>query len=119
MLEFKAGLVRCSLKKLPSYLSKFTITQKTCYIAGLYDSEGSIKKRQAEIDFTITSKPIWKYIQEYLTQITINYSTRIRKREKWLNNYEIYIYGKENVRKFINNVPMLHPAKLKRFKPYF
>jgi hypothetical protein len=119
VLEFQAGSVRCSLQKLPSYLSKFPSKYQAYYIAGLYDSEGSIKKKQIEIDFAITSKPIWLYIQEFFNQININYSPRIRKREKWQKNYEIYIYGKDDAIKFIKNIPIVHPAKLKQLNTYF
>jgi hypothetical protein len=116
VLEFQPGSVRCSLTKLPSYLYQLKLENQAYYIAGLYDSEGSIKKRQIEIDFAITTKPIWHFIQTFLRRNGIKFSTRVRTRKKWLPNYEIYIYGREEVTKFTQTVPLLHPAKLKRLE---
>jgi intein-encoded DNA endonuclease-like protein len=113
ILEFQPGAVRCSLKALPSYLPKLKQTKQAHYIAGLYDAEGHIKKRQVEIDFSITSKPVWKFIQAFLKTTAIQYSPLVRERKGRKKIFEIYIYGKKDVRNFVKTIPIQHPAKVK------
>jgi len=117
MLEFKPGAVRNSIfNEIPTYLSNLSPELKAHYIAGLYDAEGHVKKRQIEIDFSISSYPIWNFIQDYLSENKIKYTPLTRIREKRQSTYEIYIYGRDQVTKFCKLIPMKHPEKLNRIK---
>ena len=74
-LGFSPGSVRDSiLKKIPSYIYRFDSYQKLHYIAGLYDAEGHIKRRQIEVDFSITSYPIREYIIDFFDNYGLNYT---------------------------------------------
>ncbi len=116
-LGFSAGSVRDSiLNKIPSYLYQLDLCQKSYYIAGLYDAEGHVKLRQAEIDFSITSIPVGEYISEFFDYNAIDYTPIIRKREGRSLIYEIYIYGRDDVSLFSDLIPILHPAKVNRIR---
>ena len=117
VLEIPKGAVRKNLK-IPSFIKTLNLELQAEYIAGLFDAEGHIRIRQAEIDFSTSTEDIFQLISEFLTKIQIKFSTRIRHRRK-NPEFEIFIYGKNNLQKFNNFIHLKHPAKLKRIKFFF
>lgn len=117
VLELPRGSVRENLR-LPSYFRSLEITMKEAYVGGLYDAEGHVKKRQAEIDFTTTSKELYWFVTKLLKELKIPFSTYKRHRHK-NPEYEIYIYGKKNLKKFCSHIRILHPEKQKRLNKFF
>ena len=98
------------------------------YIAGLYDTDGSIFVRKGEgsncIDLTTCSEKLARQLQ--LTLLRYNMHSRLRKRnpskgkikgkqDKWI----IEIRSLEEIKKFAEFIPMKHPmkrAKLEQLK---
>ena len=115
-LKINRGAVRENLV-LPSFIYKVPNKLKSEYIAGLYDSESYVSKRQAEIEFSITSEEIYKFILDFLSKNTIKHSKRIRNRRK-KKDYTIHIYGKENISNFLNIVEIKHPEKVARINKF-
>ena len=111
-LKINRGAVRGNLM-LPSFIYRVPNSFKSEYIAGLYDSESYVSKRQAEIEFSITSEKIYKFILNFLIKNNIKHSKRIRDRRK-KKDYTIHIYGKQNINNFLNIVKIKHPEKVAR-----
>lgn len=109
-LEIPKGSVRKNLK-VPEYLKSLNNNLKASYIAGLFDAESYISKRQAEINFSTTCQDIFEFIKEFFDKNQIIFSSRIRHRR---NNpeYEIYIYGKERIKKLSRIIKFKHPDKI-------
>jgi intein-encoded DNA endonuclease-like protein len=114
VLEIPNGPIRQNLK-VPKFLKKLPLKLQSEYVAGLFDSESHIRKRQAEIDFSTTSKDVWSFIKDYLKKIGIKFSCRIRKRRK-NPEFEIFIYGKNNLKIFNQFLNLKHPEKRKRLQ---
>ncbi len=114
VLEIPHGSVRQNLK-IPCFLNELPIKLQSEYIGGIFDSESHISKRQAEIDFVTTSFEIWKFIKNFLRNIDVKFSWRIRKRR--INpEFEIMIYGKNNLKIFNKFVKLNHEDKAKRIE---
>ena len=116
MLEVPKGSVRKGLS-LVSYIGLWDTTLKASYIAGLFDSEGHVGKSQAKISFSITSKEIFDFVKQFLSENKIKVSTYIRTRHE-KPEYELYIYGKENIQNFLKLVNFLHSDKVSRLKSF-
>ena len=112
VLEIPIGAVRKNLK-IPKFIYKLPIKLKSEYVAGLFDSESHIRNRQAEIDFSTTTKEIWLFLMDFFKEIEIKYSKRVRKRRK-NPEFELFIYGKNNLNIFNEFVKLKHPEKIDR-----
>jgi len=66
--------------KPPSFLNNLPL--KCSYIGGLFDAEAHVRKRQAEIDFSISSRELFKITKNTLSEMGIKYSSHIRRRRK-------------------------------------
>ena len=114
VLEVPKGSVRKKLSP-PNYANAWNGKLKASYVAGLFDSEGHVGKSQAKISFTTTSKEVFVFVKNFLLENEIKVSEYIRKRH--VNpEYEIYLYGKQNIQKFLNLVKLLHPDKVTKLK---
>ncbi len=114
VLEIPKGSVRKGLK-IPGYFHALSKSLKREYLGGLFDSEGHVRKNQVEVDFLTTSKEIFNFVTENLEGI--KFSTKIRSRHK-NKEYEIYITGRDNVKKFCKTIMIKHPAKVERLRTY-
>ena len=112
VLDLPAGPVRPSIL-IPRFIRDASVELQSEYIAGVFDSESHIRKRQAEIDFSTTSEELWNFVKTYLRKIGINFSARIRKRRE-NPEFEIFIYGKGNLSIFNSHVELKHPDKRER-----
>ena len=116
ILKIPSGSVRKNLR-FPTYLKDINNKFKSSYIGGIFDAEGHVRKRQAEIDFSITNKEIWEFVKKFLNDIDVKFSTKIRKRRK-NPEYEIYIYGKPNLINFNEHIKFSHPDKIDAFQKF-
>jgi len=116
IMEMPCGPVRQNLK-IPSYMEKLGLKHQAEYVGGLFDAEGCVKTRQAELNLSSTSKNIFKFIGGFLKKIGVTYSTYERRRHK-NPEYEIYVYGKDDLKKFSRYVSFLHPLKMKRMAKF-
>ena len=116
VLEVPRGPVRRSLS-LPSYVDSWDAKLKASYIGGLFDSEGHVGKTQAKIAFSITTKDVFEFVKNFLEENKIKVSIYIRNRHV-KKEYELYIYGRENIQVFLKLVKFYHPDKVSRLKPF-
>lgn len=116
VLELPKGAVRQNLI-LPSFMQKLENKFIASYIGGVYDAESNISKRQAQISFSTTTKQIFDLVKNFLIINNIKYSIYIRSR-RINKEYEIYIYGKENIRNFLRYIKISHPEKIKLLKRF-
>ena len=114
VLGLPSGSVRENLK-IPKFLGEIPLEMQAEYVAGIFDSESHIRKRQAEIDFSTTSKDVWIFCKNFFNKISIKFSERIRKRRK-NPEYEIFIYGKKNLELFNHFIKLNHPEKRMRLE---
>ena len=117
ILEMPSKSVRENLK-LPSFMKKIPLKFKIEYIGGLFDAEGWLTKRQAHIGFSITNEQIRNFVSEILFKLGINHSTTFRNRRK-NKEFEIHIYGKQNLKKFQKIIGFKHPAKAKLISTFY
>ncbi len=116
VLEVPKGPVRRSLS-LPSYVHMWDAKLKASYIGGLFDSEGHVGKAQAKISFSITTKDIFEFVKNFLEGNKIKVSIYLRYRHE-KPEYELYIYGRQNIQVFLKLVKFYHPDKISRLKPF-
>jgi intein/homing endonuclease len=114
VLEIPVGPVRPNLR-IPQFIRKSSLRLQSEYIAGIFDSESHIRRRQAEIDFSTTSEELWEFVKCFLLKIGIKFSARIRKRRKNAE-FEIFIYGKSNMIIFNKYAKLMHPIKKERIE---
>jgi len=112
VMEMPKGAVRQNLR-VPAYMKNLGKGLQAEYVGGLFDAEGCVKKRQAELNISTTSKSVFEYLGEFLNGIKVTYSTYVRTRHK-NPEYEIYIYGKDDLQKFARYVSFRHPSKKRR-----
>ena len=117
VLEVPNGAVRANLF-VPIFIKETTTKLKAAHVAGLFDSEGHISKRQAEINFSTTSEELFNFVKDFLDKINVKFSIYLRDRRK-NREYELYIYGKNNIRTFTDSVKINHPDKLSRLYEIF
>lgn len=111
-LKLPEGSVRKNLK-VEEFMNKWNDNEKAFYIAGIFDSEGYVSKRQAEISITITSKEIFDFISNHLHKLNFTHSKRMRNR-RMKTEYELRMYGKKNISSFFNRIPIKNPDKIHR-----
>lgn len=109
VLELPKGAVRENIK-ISKYMKTWNNEFMGAYMAGLFDAESNISKRQAQISFSTTSIKIFNLVKRFLNKIKVKYSIYIRSRRK-NKEYEIYIYGKKNIKHFLKYVKISHPDK--------
>jgi intein/homing endonuclease len=108
VMEMPNGSVRRDLD-VSRCMEESSVRLRASYVGGLYDAEGHVKKRQLEIDFLITSESIQRVISKTLSELGIDHSLHERKRSSV--EYEVYIYGRDDVAKFRKHVTFAHPVK--------
>jgi replicative DNA helicase Mcm len=96
----------------------------SAYIAGLYDTDGSVCKRKTGsdcIDFTSCSEQLARQLQLVLLRYEIH--SRLRKRpptnSKIKGKYDrwvLEIRGIDEITKFYKNFQLKHPEKIKKLK---
>ena len=117
VLEVPKGALRKKLF-LPSCLRELDKSFRAAYVGGLFDAEGWVTSRQAHIGLSITNEEIRNFISEILHQCNINHTTSERKRRR-NNEFEIHIYGKENLRKFQEQISFTHPKKITMMSKFY
>ena len=110
VLEVPKDNVRNQLK-LPTYIEKLNSKLKKEYVGGLYDAEGWLTKRQAHIGISITNREIIEFISKILSECKLKHSKTIRNRRRH-NEFEIHIYGKNNLKIFQEKISFTHPKKI-------
>ncbi len=111
VLEVPEGPVRTL--SAPTYLERLDDKLLAEYVGGLFDAEGSVSNRQAEVCFYTTSKPLFNVVSRFLKKIRVNYSTYIRTRRA-RKEFDLHIYGRDDVKAFSKRVQFMHPEKRKR-----
>ena len=113
-LKIPKGSIRKNLF-IPAYLKKANNNCKASYVGGIFDSEGSVSKRQAEMNLSTTCVGIHHLVKSFLRNNKIKFSQLVRNRRQ-NKEYEIYIYGRDNIKRLLKIVEIKHPDKLLRLK---
>jgi hypothetical protein len=108
VLEIPKGSVRNGLT-VPAYMCGLGLRFRAKYVGGLYDAESHVKRRQAEIDFSSTCGAIQRIVGKTLSDLDI--SRTLSDRQRMSKEFEVYIYGKDDLRKFDTYVGYAHPVK--------
>ncbi len=109
-LQVPRGAIREKLF-VPLFLKRGSRALQREYVGGLFDAEGSVKSRQAEINFSTTCKEIFDFVGVVLDRAKIDYSRYIRHRHV-KPEYEIYIYGIDDLETFHRKIGFTHPEKI-------
>ena len=112
VLEAPRGAVRANLR-IPKFIWDWSDELKSAYVGGLFDAEGSVSKRQAEIGFYSTSEELFDFVKAFLQRSGISFSVYRRRRHK-NEEFEIHVYGKDDLKRFAREVDFFHPEKKKR-----
>jgi intein/homing endonuclease len=115
-LEVPKGAIRDKLY-IPNFLKEANPTLQRAYVGGLYDAEGCVKSRQAEINFSTTSKEIYGFVGKVLKSAKIQFSTYERSRRA-KREYEFYIYGTDDLKRFDELIKFTHPWKIRKLRKY-
>ncbi len=110
-MQVPIGAIRSQLF-VPEFVKNASIPLQREYVGGLYDAEGSVRSRQAEIYFSITNKEVYEFVKRVLKQAKISFSIYERHRHA-KPEYEIYIYGRDDLKKFNRLIKFKHPDKIK------
>jgi LAGLIDADG-like domain len=94
---------------VPAYIRGLGLQFRAKYVGGLYDAESHVKKRQAEIDFSSTCGAIQREVGMTLGELDIGRTLSDRQRTS--REFEVYIYGKGDLRRFDTYVGYAHPVK--------
>ncbi len=103
---------------LPIYMKKLGLKFQKEYVGGLYDAEGWVTSRQAHIGLSITNKNIIDFVSEILTRCGIKHTKSFRDRRENIE-YEIHIYGKDNLKKFQEKISFTHPLKITKISSFY
>lgn len=105
--------ITSDIKKIPSFLLTSDKESTTNLLAGLYDTDGNVRKDREIIEFCTKNKGLANQIQGLLLRFGI--ISKIKKRVCSASNtknkikrnyYYIYIYGIENLKRFDFNIPL-------------
>jgi hypothetical protein len=108
VLEIPKGSVRNGLT-VPACMRGLELHFRAKYVGGLYDAESHVKKRQAEIDFSSTCGAIQRMVGKTLSELDIGRTLSDRQRRS--KEFEVYIYGKDDLRKVDTSVGFAYPVK--------
>ena len=108
VLDLPRGPVRKGLR-VPEYMRRLELRFRAKYVGGLYDGESHVKKRQAEIDFSSTCGEIQGFVGKTLKDLEIGRT--LSERQRTSRKFEVYNYGKDDLRKFEAHVGYAHPVK--------
>ena len=117
VLEIPNQSVRKNIS-LPTYMNKLYLKFQKEYVGGLYDAEGWVTSRQAHVGLSITNKDIRDFVSEILTRCGIKHTKSFRDRRPNIE-YEIHIYGKDNLKKFQKSISFTHPLKITKISSFY
>ena len=115
--------ITSAVKQIPQKLMRGNVSTISNLIAGLYDTDGSVRKDIAVIEYCTKNPKLAKQVQGLLLRFGI--SSKVKKRicnavigEKKVPGeyYYIYIYGKYNFEKFYNNISLRAKHKIGNIK---
>ena len=107
------GSVTSKIKKIPDFLLSADNKNISNLLAGLYDTDGSIRRDISVIEFCTKNQELANQMQGLLLRFRI--ISKIKKRMCYASNtekkikrpyYYLYIYGIENFKKFHDNIQL-------------
>jgi len=119
------GSITSEIKKIPDLLLTTNKESISNLLAGLYDTDGSVRKDIAVIEFCTKNQELANQIQGLLLRLGI--ISKIKKRLCCAKNTEdkikrpyfyLYIYGIENFERFYNNIPLKVAHKSRNIKAW-
>ncbi len=105
--------ITSSEKDIPNYLLSLGKKSTSNLLAGLFDTDGSVRKDLGIIEYCTKNKNLARQIQSLLLRFGIIAKIKLRMcaaintlEKKKRPYYYLYIYGSENLRKFYENIPL-------------
>jgi chromosome segregation protein len=123
--EFE-GPITTNKKKIPSFLLRSDRATVSNVLAGIYDTDGSVRKDIAVMELCTKNKDLARQIQSLLLRFGI--LSKVKKRTSFAYNtkdkikrdyFYIYINGSENLKKFYKNIHLKCEHKLNILKFWF
>jgi len=108
------GPITSSIKKIPSEILSSDKETVGNLLAGLFDTDGSVRKDIGIIEFCTKNKDLAHQIQGLLLRFGI--LSKIKRRVCFASNtikkikrdyYYLYIYGNQNIKKFYDYIPII------------
>ena len=96
---------------VPKLIASASLANRTAYLKGLFDAEGSVSQRQAAMYISTTSNEIAEFSFQTLAEIGVKSSVRSRQRPGRRPEYDVEVYGLNDVMKFLHNVGSDHITK--------
>jgi len=100
-------------KDIPNYFLSLGKKSISNLLAGLFDTDGSVRKEIGTIEYCTKNKNLARQIQLLLLRFRIISKIKLRMcaatntiEKKKQPYYYIYIYGSENLRKFYDHIPL-------------
>ena len=100
-------------KNIPNYFLILGNKSIANLLAGLFDTDGSVRKDAGIIEYCAKNKSLVRQVQSLLLRFDIR--SKIKRRVQCATNtlekrkadyYYLYIYGVENLRRFYENIPL-------------
>ena len=108
-----SGSLNAENKFIPNQILESDLNVVGNFLAGLFDTDGSVRKDLAIIEFCSKSKQLSYQVQRLLLRFGI--LSKVKKRMCCASNtinktkreyFYVYIYGYENIKKFYMNIPL-------------
>ncbi|MDD5192031.1 MAG: LAGLIDADG family homing endonuclease [Candidatus Nanoarchaeia archaeon] len=124
-IENHQGSITSTIKKIPDSLLSADNLAISNLLAGLYDTDGSVRKDIAVIEFCTKNQELANQMQGLLLRFGI--ISKIKKRLCCAKNtkdqtkrpyFYLYVYGIENSKKFYNNIPLKVAHKSENIKSW-
>lgn len=107
-------------KVIPDEVLRVNLDAVSNVVAGLFDTDGSVRKDAAIIEYCSKNKNLTYQVQRLLLRFGV--LSKVKKRINYAHNtlektkrpyYYLYLYGHENIKKFYINIPLkcLHKKK--------
>lgn len=110
---FKGKKLNAGNKEIPNEILTAPLGVNANLLAGLFDTDGSIRKNPGIIEFCSKNEHLTHQVQRLL--LRFNIVAKVKKRMQHANNTEaktkrsysyLYIYGYENLKRFYINIPL-------------
>ncbi len=107
------GSITSEIKKIPNYFMSLDNYSTSNLLAGLFDTDGSVRKDIGVIEYCTKNKDLARQIQNLLLRFGITSKIKTRKcravntKDKIEREYQyIYIYGLDNIKRFHSNISL-------------
>ncbi|MCD6476756.1 MAG: DNA topoisomerase I [Candidatus Aenigmarchaeota archaeon] len=107
-------------KNVPKFLERDLYPY---FIGALFDDEGHVFRNSPKMFISNTNKTLLERISTMLKSFDINAKlikeSNKNRKKNWSDSYKLFIRGRLNLQKFMENIPFIHEKKKKRLLNHF